>query len=74
MGKAKKEHRKKVAARNQRVKADYKKFESAVSQFIEQSKKQEEAKVERGQAPTLAFKPQSAIDVALAEKNKLNRI
>ena len=74
MGIKKKEHRKKVAARNQRIQSDMKRIEVAVSQFIEQAKKQEESKVERGQAPTLAFKPQSAIDVALAEKNKLNRI
>ena len=34
MGKAKKEHRKKVAARNSRIQSDMKRIESAVSQFI----------------------------------------
>lgn len=69
MGKRAKEHRKKVAARNAKIQSDMKRIEAAVSQFIEQSKKQEE----QPKPQTLPFSPQSAIDVALAEKNKLSR-
>lgn len=66
MGIKKKEHRKKVAARNARIQSDIKRIETAVSQFIEQSKKQEEPKPQ----PVVFGSPQTAIQVAVAEKYK----
>jgi hypothetical protein len=56
MGKAKKEHRKKVAARNQRIKtqqtAMQKMFNESMKQQLEELKKQREAEEMSGETQT----------------------
>jgi hypothetical protein len=74
MGIAKKLHRKKVAARNARIKSDMKKIEAAVSQFIEQTQKAQEIQEAKQNVPTLGFGPVSAIQAATSEKNKNQQI
>jgi hypothetical protein len=74
MGIAKKLHRKKVAARNAKIKSDMKKIEAAVSQFIEQTQKAQEIQETRQSTPTLGFGPVSAIQAATSEKNKNQQI
>ena len=72
MGKAAKLHRKKVAARNQKVQAAYRKAEAVVSQFIELAKKKQELEEAKNNQPVLSsYSPQSAIQAATIEKNKL---
>jgi len=45
MGKAKKEHRKKVAKRNERIAAEKKKFQKQYTQLLEQKLKEYQAKL-----------------------------
>ena len=70
MGKAAKQHRKKVAARNQKLKSDYKKFEQAVQTFIKQEKEKNKPWHESPTYVEPTAPVMSAIDLAKAEKNK----
>jgi CRISPR/Cas system CMR subunit Cmr6 (Cas7 group RAMP superfamily) len=45
MGKAKKEHRKKVAKRNERIKTEQKKFQKQYTQLLEEKLKEYQAKL-----------------------------
>jgi hypothetical protein len=74
MGKAAKLHRKKVAARNQKVQAAYRKAEAAVREFIEQSQKAQQVQEARQSMPTLGSGPVSAIQAATSEKNNHKQI
>jgi hypothetical protein len=71
MGKAAKEHRKKVAKRNQQLKAGYKKFEQAVQTFIEEQKKPKNWLADQTKKEVV-LNPHvmSAYDQHLADKNK----
>ena len=70
MGKAAKQHRKKVAARNQKLKSDYKKFEQAIQTFIKQEKEKNKPWYETQTTTAITAPVMSAIDQALSEKNK----
>lgn len=70
MGKRAKEHRKKVAARNQRIKGEMKKAEKVAMELIERGRQLTD---QSKYSNPLSFNPavQSAVDVHRLEKNKI---